>query len=369
MASPLLPGHRLRGRGSAANPTNRFERLSILEDPEFAEWQLRAEPEASQGSEPPTEFFADPSRQVLSFNTSPDVPFEASLNPYRGCEHGCSYCYARPTHEYLGFSAGLDFETKVLVKQDAPALLRKALAARGWKPRVVAMSGVTDPYQPIERRLGITRHCLEVFAEFRNPVAIVTKSGLVTRDIDLLCDLARDNAAAVYVSITTLERKLHRVMEPRAATPKRRLATVEALARAGIPVGVLVAPVIPGLNDHEIPAIVAASASAGAQFARHIMLRLPHGLRELFEDWLERHFPERKAKVLNRIRSVRNGHLSDPRFHSRQRGSGPFAEQIEAMLNLARHRAGLEDVGPTLSVAAFRRPSKQTPQLSLFGNA
>ncbi len=358
----------LRGRGSVANPPNRFERLSIQADPEFAEWQLQAEPDAAEPGGPRTEFFVDPSRQVLSFNSSPDLSFAASLNPYRGCEHGCSYCYARPTHEYLGFSAGLDFETKVLVKRDAPALLRRALAARSWKPQVVAIGGVTDPYQPVERRLGITRRCLEVFAEFRNPTVIVTKSGGVTRDLDLLDELARYDAAAVYVSITTLERDLHRVMEPRAAAPERRLATVEALARAGVPVGVLVAPVIPGLTDHEIPAIVAASAAAGARFVRHIMLRLPHGLRELFADWLERHFPERKAKVLNRIRAVRGGQLNDARFHSRQRGSGPFADQVEALLNLACRRAGLVGASPTLSTAAFRRPPEpeHTPQLSLF---
>ncbi len=361
--------HELRGRGSVTNPANRFERIAILEDPEFAEWQTRAEP--VEGGGPRTEFFADPSRQVLSFNTSPDLPFEASLNPYRGCEHGCVYCYARPTHEYLGFSAGLDFETKVLVKRDAPSLLRKALAARRWKPQVVAIGGVTDPYQPVERRLGITRRCLGVFLEFRNPVAIVTKSGLVTRDVELLRELARHDAVAVYVSITTLERDLHRVMEPRAAAPERRLATVEALAQAGVPVGVLVAPVIPGLTDHELPAIVAASAAAGASFVRHIMLRLPHGLPELFEAWLERHFPERKAKVLNRIRAVRGGRLNDPRFHTRQRGGGPFADQVEAMLSLACRRAGLAGKSPTLSAAAFRRPTdrQRPPQLSLFGGA
>ena len=369
MDSPLQQRPRVRGRGAVANPPNRFERLSLSEDPEFAEWQARAEPDEAGASGPTTEFFVDPSRRVLSFNSSPDLPFAASLNPYRGCEHGCSYCYARPTHEYLGFSAGLDFETKVLVKQDAPALLRRALSARRWQPQVVAIGGVTDPYQPVERRLGITRRCLEVFVDFRNPTAIVTKSGGVTRDLDLLQELARYDAAAVYVSITTLERDLHRVMEPRAALPERRLATVEALARAGVPVGVLVAPVIPGLTDHELPAIVAASAAAGARFVRHIMLRLPHGLRELFADWLELHLPERKAKVLNRIRAVRGGRLNDARFHSRQRGSGPFADQVEAMLRVACRRAGLTDRSPTLSTAAFRRPPEAgtAPQLSLFG--
>ena len=350
-----------KGRGAAENPGNRFERLRYEVDPDFAE------AEAAGGEAPgalPTLYFRDPSRRALSSNQSPDLPFDTGLNPYRGCEHGCVYCYARPTHEYLGFSAGLDFETRILVKEDLPDLLRRELAAPRWRPQVVAIGTVTDAYQPIERRLELTRRCLEVFAEFRNPVSVVTKSELVVRDADLLGELARVGAASVSVSITSLDRSLHRAMEPRAAAPARRLAAIEALAKAGIPVGVLVAPVIPGLNDHEIPAIIAAAAGAGAVGAGHVMLRLPYGLGPLFEAWLDRHLPERKAKVLGLVRAMRGGRLNDPRFHARQRGEGPHAAQIHALFELARRRAGLLERGPELSTAAFRRPAG--PQLALF---
>ncbi|MEE9608093.1 MAG: PA0069 family radical SAM protein [Myxococcota bacterium] len=345
-------------RGASDNPPNRFERLRYAEEPEGA-----AGP-AAEDSPLRTRFFRDPSRRILATNDSPDVGFDTSLNPYRGCEHGCTYCYARPTHEYLGFSAGLDFESRILVKEEAPELLRDALASPRWVPRVVALSGVTDPYQPVEARLGLTRRCLEVFAEFRNPVSIVTKSGLVVRDLDLLGELARVDAVAVYVSITTLDEQLRSAMEPRAATAARRLATVEALAAAGVPVCVLVAPVIPALNDHEIPAIVKAASDAGARCMRHILVRLPHGLSALFADWLERHYPERRQKVLNRIRALRGGRLNDPRFHHRHRGEGPFAEQIRALFEVACRRAGVADAGIDLSTDAFRRPL--APQLSLF---
>jgi DNA repair photolyase len=294
------------------------------------------------------------------------VGFDASVNPYRGCEHGCVYCYARPTHEYLGFSAGLDFETRILVKEDAPELLRRALASPRFEPRVIALSGVTDPYQPVERRLGLTRRCLEVLAEFRNPTAIVTKSRLVARDTDLLGELARHDAVSVHVSLTCLDPELQRRMEPRASSPRLRLEAIESLARAGIPVGAMLGPVIPGLTDHEIPAILAAAAGAGATFASWILLRLPHGVAPLFEAWLERHHPERKAKVLHRIQEVRGGRLNDPRFGSRMRGEGLHAEQIEALFALAARRAGLARRGPALSTRAFRRPAGA--QLALFGS-
>ncbi len=349
----------VRRRGAADNPTNRFERLAYPEDPDCPN------PDADPTAQPDTRFFRDPTRRILSSNDSPDLDFDVSLNPYRGCEHGCIYCYARPTHEYLGLSAGLDFETRILVREDAPTRLREAFASPRWKPQTVAVGAVTDPYQPVEARLRLTRRCLEVFAAFRNPAAIITKSSLVTRDLDILGDLARDDAAAVYVSITSLDRDLTRVMEPRAATPGRRLATVEALARADVPVGVLIAPVIPGLTDHEIPAIVEAAAGAGARRIRHLMLRLPHGLGPLFEGWLERHAPGRKRKVLNRIRAMRGGSLNDPRFHSRQRGSGFFADQTHALFEVACRRARIAGEGFTLSTAAFRRPPD--PQLSLWG--
>jgi DNA repair photolyase len=319
-------------RGAAENPKSRFERIEVEPEPEEA-----AALAAGVGH---------------------------SINPYRGCEHACTYCYARPTHEYLGFSAGLDFETRILVKRQAPALLRKALASPRWPPQVIAISGVTDAYQPAERRLEITRGCLQVLAEFRNPVAIVTKSRLVTRDVDLLGELAAVQAAAVNLSITSLDPQLQQRMEPRASAPQQRLAAIEELARAGVPVGVMIAPIIPGLNDHEVPRILQAAADAGAGSAAHIVLRLPHGLKDLFAAWLLRHYPERRDKVLNRVREVRGGRLNDARFGSRMRGQGLYAEQVRALFHTAARRAGLDRPPRPLSTAAFRRPGGE--QLGLF---
>jgi DNA repair photolyase len=266
-------------------------------------------------------------------------------------------CYARPTHEYLGFSAGLDFESKIMVKEDAPELLRRELSSARWQPKTVSISGVTDPYQPVERRLQLTRRCLEVLAEFRNPVGIVTKNHLVTRDLDILAEVARYDAAAVFLSVTTLDGHLARNMEPRASQPQGRLAAIEAAAKQGVPVGVLVAPVIPGLTDHEMPAILAAAAAVGAKYAGYILLRLPLGVGPLFEQWLTQHYPEKKDKVLGRIRDMRGGKLNDPRFGSRMRGEGPFADLIKDVFTLACRKAGITGRGPTLSTAAFRRPS------------
>jgi DNA repair photolyase len=297
-------------------------------------------------------------RDVVDIQTSTGTFFAAGLATHN--------CYARPTHEYLGFSAGLDFETRILVKEDAPELLRRALAAPRYEPRVIALSGVTDAYQPVEQRLRLTRRCLEVLAEFRNPTAIVTKSRLVARDADLLGELARHGAASVHVSVTSLDPELQRRMEPRASSPRLRLEAIEALARAGIPVGVMVGPVIPGLTDHEIPAILDAAAGSGARFASWILLRLPHGVAGLFEAWLDRHAPERKARVLHRIQEVRGGRLNDPRFGSRMRGEGLYAEQIGSLFALAARRAGLARRGPALSTRAFRRPGGS--QLALFGS-
>ncbi len=342
-----------RGRGAAEDPANRFERIGYEPDPE-----------AEEPSDPRTRYLRDHSRSVIARNQSPDIPFEASLNPYRGCEHGCSYCYARPTHEYLGLSAGLDFETLIFVKEDAPELLRRALAARNWQPQLLALSGVTDPYQPIERQLRLTRRCLEVLAEFRNPVGVITKSGLVTRDLDVLQELARRDLIRVTISVTTLDPDLARRMEPRAAQPRARLATIRALARAGVPVGVNVAPVVPGLTDHEIPAILNACAEAGAGSAAYLMLRLPLGVKDLFSCWLERHFPERRDKVLNRVRALRGGRLNDPRFGTRMRGTGVFADQIRDVFQLARQRAGLSREAAPLATSAFRTP--RGAQLDLF---
>ena len=336
----------LRGRGATPNPPNRFERLSVERD----DWSLAEDPA------PSTEFLVDSSRSVIATNSSPDVGFDVSVNPYRGCEHGCVYCYARPTHEYLGLSAGLDFESKIFVKRDAPKLLRRELASPRWKPKPLAMSGVTDPYQPIERRMRITRGCLEVIAEFRNPVVIVTKSFLVTRDIDLLTELARHDAVGVAVSITTLDASLHGTMEPRAATPARRLETIRRLSEAGIPVAVFVSPIIPGLNDHEIPAILGAAADHGATSASCVPIRLPFAVKDLFVDWLGRHYPDRKDKVVNRIRAMRGGRLNDPRLGSRMKGEGPMAEQVMELFRVSRQRVGLAGGLPTLSTKAFRCP-------------
>jgi len=363
---PPAPGKAIRGRGTAENPPNRFERLTEVADGDFLDSQRDlAGDRAGDGPRVRTEYFRDPSRTILATNSSPDVPFDASLNPYRGCEHGCIYCYARPSHEYLGFSAGLEFESKILVKTDAPRLLREKLSSRSWKPQVVALGANTDPYQPIEAKLRITRGCLEVFRDFRNPISIVTKGSLVTRDSDILTDLAQHDAAAVNVSITTLDARLARSMEPRAASPRRRLEVVERLAQQKIPVGVMLAPIVPGLTDHEIPSLVEAATTAGARWIAHVVLRLPHGVGPLFEAWLARHFPERASKVMNRVRELRGGRSNDPRFHTRMRGEGVYAEQIHAMMALALRRAGTPNDRPSLSTDAFRRGSD--PQLSLFG--
>jgi DNA repair photolyase len=340
----------IRGRGTGDLPANRFDALAIQLD-EDVDAERR---DGAQGST--TRYFRDRSRSILARNDSPDVGFSASVNPYRGCEHGCSYCYARPGHEYLGLSAGLDFETKIFVKEDAPELLRRELASPRWTPQVVALSGVTDCYQPIERKLQITRRCLQVLARFRNPVAIVTKSRLVARDRDVLAELAEHGAARVLVSVTTLDAELARRLEPRAAQPSARLAAIEALACAGVPVGVLVAPVIPALTDHEIPAILKAAQGAGATSASFVLLRLPHGLKDLFEQWLVEHVPDRRERVLARIRDVRGGTLNDPRFGSRMRGEGLLADQIGKLFSISAHRTGLDRPVPPLSTAAFRRP-------------
>lgn len=350
-----LASRPLPGRGTDWNPKNRFEKLEYTSD--FAD-----EPPSSPRTK--TEFFRDDAQSILTRNRSPDVGFHLSLNPYRGCEHGCAYCYARPTHEYLGWSPGLDFESRIAVKEDAPGLLRKALLSKRWKPEPVFLSSVTDCYQPIERRLQLTRRCLAVLAEFGHPVSMITKNHLVTRDLDLLSALARQGAAEASISITTLDPELARVLEPRASAPSRRLAAVEELARAGVPVRVMMAPVIPGLTDHEIPAVVAAAAGAGARDVCYVPVRLPGAVSDLFERWLETHYPGRKAKILERIRDLRGGKLNDPRFGSRMRGRGIFAETMRGMFAVAARKAGLDRRGmPPLSVSSFRRPGEQ---LSLF---
>ncbi len=344
----------IRGRGSASNPKNRFEGIELVPEPA----------DIDETSSPITQFLTDSSKTIIAYNDSPDVGFDASINAYRGCEHGCIYCYARPTHEYLGFSAGLDFETKIMVKKQAPEILRRELSDPKWQPKILAMSGVTDCYQPVEKKLQLTRRCLEVLLEFRNPVVIVTKNFLVTRDIDLLSELACYQCAAVCISLTTLDPKLTSVMEPRTSRPARRLAAISALSRANIPVGFLLAPMIPALTDSEAPAIAQAAARAGATFGGYVPLRLPHAVKSLFESWLEQHYPEKKEKILNRIRAVRGGKLNDPNFHSRMKGEGIFAEQMAELFRLACKKAGIHERRPHLSTEHFHRPS--TPQLGLF---
>ena len=344
-------------RGAINNPRNRFERLTIELDDEFAE----------EARNPRTQFLRDDTQTLISYTDSPDIGFRASVNPYRGCEHGCAYCYARPYHEYLGFSSGLDFETRIMVKLSAPELLRSELSSSKWQPQVLAMSGVTDCYQPIERKLQITRRCLEVLAEFRNPVAIVTKNHLVTRDLDILENLASVKAANVNLSITTLNAELARRLEPRASLPRHRLQALEQLSAANIPVRVLIAPVIPGLNDHEIPAILSAARAAGAQEAGYVLLRLPYGVKEIFSDWLATHLPGARNKILDRIRSVRGGALNDPRFGTRMRGEGSEAEAIQHLFEMAVAREGFKNEPMSLSIAQFRNPSGEQLEFGLHG--
>ena len=334
----------IKGRGIPYDPPNRFETFHVELDPRD-----------SPGERPRTEFLVDATRTIVARNDSPDLRFGASLNPYRGCEHGCVYCYARPTHEYLGFSSGLDFERRILVKRRAPQLLRQTLSSPSWRPQVIAISGVTDAYQPVERRLMLTRGCLAVLRDFRNPVAIVTKNHLVTRDIDILAELARHRCVHVWVSVTTLRNDLQRVMEPRTSVPGRRLAAIRCLSEAGIPVGAFVAPLIPGLTDEEMPSILRAAAQAGARHASFLLLRLPMGVADHFADWLATHFPDRREKVLGRIREVRGGRLNNSEFHRRFRGEGEYADQLAALFGAAARQAGLDGDPPLLSTAGFRR--------------
>ena len=352
-------------RGAGDNPVNRFEKIQI--DPDVDQSSFHSD---STGWNPDwavlprTTFYKDHSKTVIARNDSPDVGFTTSLNPYRGCEHGCIYCYARPTHEFLGFSAGLDFESKIMIKEDAPELLRAELMSPKWQPQVIFMSGVTDCYQPVEAKLKLTRRCLKVLAEFRNPVFIITKNHLVTRDIDLLSELARYQAVEVWLSITTLDPELRKVMEPRTSPPSARLAAIRELTEAGIRAGVNVAPIIPGLTDHEMPAILQAAADAGAKAAGYTLVRLPYGVAPLFQKWLEIHFPDRKEKVLNRLRSIRGGKLNESQWGTRMHGEGIFADQISQLFEVARRKAGIPSDISGLSAAAFRRPPGA--QLSLF---
>jgi len=363
------PSPAIRGRGASWSPANRFEKLHVdLSDVDVVQADREDEPPqngddvSKDRPRRETQFFRDGTKTIITHNNSPDVGFEKSLNPYLGCEHGCIYCYARPTHEYLGFSAGLDFESKIMVKTNAPELLRMELGSPRWEPQTLVMSGVTDPYQPVEKKLRITRGCLEVLAKFRNPVAIITKNRLVTRDIDLLRELAGCNAVAVNISVTSLDPKLQRVLEPRTSSHEARLDTIRQLRATGIPAGVMVAPIIPGLTDHEVPKILEACAEAGAQFAGYTIVRLPWAVAPLFEHWLDEHFPDRKEKVLGRIRHLRGNRLNNSQWHRRMTGEGIFAEQIASLFEVGCRRAGIGK-RPKLSTTAFRRTREQ---LTLF---
>jgi DNA repair photolyase len=344
----------IKGRGAAGNPPVRFEKLHLEE-------MEAGDEDAPRG--PRTEVFADRTRTIIARNDSPDIPFSASLNPYRGCEHGCIYCYARPTHEYLGLSAGVDFESRIFAKVDAPKTLKAELSSRSWKPEAISISGVTDCYQPVERRLRITRGCIEVLREFGNPFTVITKNHLVTRDLDLFSEMAAKRATGVFITVTTLDPELAAVLEPRASRPAFRLQAVRELSAAGVPTGVMISPVIPGLTDHEIPTILKEARAAGARFSGFVPLRLPGAVSGLFEDWLSRHFPDRKEKVLGRVREMRGGRLNDPNFNSRMRGFGPYVEQLRAMFKLHAKREGLNDEDLELSTASFKVPSNQ---LELF---
>jgi DNA repair photolyase len=356
------------GRGATANPDSRnaAERREAFDDG----WST-AEPLPALR----TQVGLDSSRTVISFNQSPDVPFDRSVNPYRGCEHGCVYCYARPTHAYLGLSPGLDFETRLFRKPDAAAQLERELAAPGYRPATLVLGANTDPYQPIERRFGITRSVLKVLHDCGHPVAITTKSALILRDLDLLVPMAERRLAAVLVSVTTLDRALARRLEPRAAAPERRLEVIRGLAEAGVPVGVLVSPLIPGLTDPDLERILELAARAGASRAGTILIRLPLEVAGLFEDWLRAHYPDRAERVLNLIRQCRDGRLNDAAFGTRMRGSGPVAELLEQRFRLAVRRLGLDPCGERpegawdLDRGRFRPPRPPGTQLDLFPEA
>jgi DNA repair photolyase len=351
----------VKGRGASFNPKNRFEAIASERAPAGVA-EYFEDPE--EGRSLLTKFYVDHTRSILAKNDSPDVGFAYSINPYRGCEHGCIYCYARPTHEYLGFSSGLDFETKIMVKPEAARLLEEQFNKRSWKPQTVMMSGDTDCYQPIEKKLQITRQCLAVFLKYRNPVSIVTKNALIQRDIDILKELAALNLVIVTISITSLHHDLIRRMEPRTSIPAKRLETIKALTNAGIPVAVNACPIIPGLNDVEIPSILEESIRCGARHAGYTMVRLPNSVKDLFVEWLGRELPERAPTILNRIRDIRNGNLTCGDFGKRMNGEGQLADAIDQLFQASCRKLHLNESKLAVSSSLFIR--KTTPQISLF---
>ena len=364
-----MPSPARKGRGAVTNPPVRYE--STRSEPWDDGWGTLAA-EFADLPPLPTELIREKSKTALAWNESPDIGFDRSLNPYRGCEHGCVYCYARPSHAYVGMSPGLDFETRLMFKPNLPELLEKELSRPGYEPKPVALGANTDPYQPVERTLGITRRVLEVLERFGHPVTVVTKGAGVLRDLDILKRMAERNLVHVCLSVTTLDLKLARVMEPRAASPLRRLEAVSVLSHSGIPTGVLAAPMIPGLNDVELERILEMSARAGATRAGYVMLRLPLEIRGMFEAWLNRHHPDRAARVLALVRETRGGQLNDSRFGTRQTGTGPYAELLAQRFRLALRRFGLDgrgnsgSMGRALDCSQFRPPETAPRQLELL---
>ena len=363
VAPEEIPPRARKGRGALINADGRFE--SCRHGPVDDGWGALDADRAPLA----TTVSVDRARTILNRNDSPDIPFELSINPYRGCEHGCIYCYARPSHAYLGLSPGLDFETRLFAKPDAARLLARELGRPGHRASPIALGANTDPYQPIERKLRITRALLEVLSAHDHPVSIVTKSALVERDLDLLAPMAERGLAAVFVSVTTLDRVLARTLEPRAAAPQRRLSTIAALAAAGVPTGVMFAPVIPALNDHEMESVLDAAAAAGARFAGQVLLRLPHELKDLFRQWLAAHAPLKAAHVWARLREARAGRENDPRFGSRMTGTGEYAGMLARRFALACRRLGLNAAPLSLECARFRVPARADRQLGLFGGS
>ena len=361
-ASNRLPDLARKGRGAVSNRPGRFEKGDRPREDDG--W---SDP-AGDDDLPPlaTTVTIDATRSAIAWNESPDIGFDRSVNPYRGCEHGCVYCFARPTHAWLGLSPGLDFETKLFAKPEAPRLLAEELAKPGYKPALMALGTNTDPYQPIERQMKITRGVLEVLAAFNHPVGIVTKSALVLRDVDILAPMARKGLASVTLSVTTLDRDLARKLEPRAATPPRRLETIRRLVEAGVPVGVLAAPMIPALNDMEMEAIFEASAEAGATAAGYVLLRLPMEIKDLFAEWLAVHVPGKAKHVLNLIRETRRGNLYVDEFGERMRGHGPYAELLQRRYRLALKRLGLEKRRVQHRTDLFQVPPRKGQQMALF---
>jgi DNA repair photolyase len=344
-----------KGRGAVSNPQGRFERDA--REPVDDGWAR--EPDDTDIDEAPgTVVTPDAARSIVARNTSPDIGFDASINPYRGCEHGCVYCYARPGHAYLGLSPGLDFETRLFAKMEAPALLEAELARPGYRPDPIAIGTVTDAWQPVERRLRLTRGCLEVFARTRHPVSLITKSSLVERDLDLLAPMARDGLAYAMVTVTTLDPALSRILEPRAPAPWRRLETIRRLADAGVPVGVSLAPIVPFVNEPEIEAILDAAHAAGARYANYVVLRLPFELVEVVHAWLREHFPDRADRVIARLRDLRGGRDNDPRFGWRMKGHGPWADLIRARFDARLRRWGSGRERPTLRTDLFLAPAR-----------